>query len=62
MSITLVWNYGWCMHQEIWSYRSLIETIQEWLVNSDSGKIQEFRKERILQRENNGQHACKLFT
>ena len=57
MSITLVWNYGCCMHQEIWSYRSLIETIHEWLVNSDSGKMQEFRKERILQRENNAQHV-----
>ena len=33
------------MHQEVWSYRSLIETIHEWLVNSDSGKMQEFGKE-----------------
>ena len=47
----------WCMHQEVWSYRSLIEQIDEWLVNSDSRKMQEFRKERILQRENNAQHV-----
>ena len=53
MSIKLVRNYGWCMHQEVWSYGSLIETIHEWLVNRDSGK----KNARIMQRENNGQHV-----
>ena len=38
MSIKIVRNYGWCMHQEVWSYGSLIETIHEWLVNRGSGK------------------------
>ena len=49
MSIKIVKNYGWCMHQEVWSYGSLIETIHEWLVNRDSGKkMQESCKGKIM--------------
>ena len=34
------------MHQEVWSYRSLIEQIDEWLVNSDwkNARVQKRKK------------------
>ena len=42
----------WCMHQEVWSYGSLIETIHEWLVNRDSGK----KMQESCKGKNNAQH------